>query len=186
MEKTDPVFVDPDIFDRPDAERMVELVIESPPTNYDIIVGDHGAGKSTLVYRLARRLPGIAYHCAGLMLRPVARSSPREIFHPTEICVISWQALLTEYTGMWAKQECGACLLGSSVMALLDITRDHVYLCPKSRTASKERAKRERTPVEPVLDSAEGTVTWAMPGNLRARRYTSVDFPAPWSPTMMS
>ena len=32
-------FVDPDIFDRPDAERMVELVIESPPTNYDNILG---------------------------------------------------------------------------------------------------------------------------------------------------
>jgi hypothetical protein len=61
MEETDPIPADPDIVDRPDAEKMVELVIKSPPTKYDIIVGNHGTGKSTLVYRLARRLPGVIY-----------------------------------------------------------------------------------------------------------------------------
>ena len=40
---------------------MVELVIKSPPSNYYLIVGNHGTGKSTLVYRLARRLPGVVY-----------------------------------------------------------------------------------------------------------------------------
>jgi len=65
------------------------------------------------------------------------------------------------------------------VMTLLSITRDHVYVGPKSKAASKARTKRERTSAEPVLDSAEGTVTYTTPGNLRARRYTSVDFPVP-------
>jgi len=52
---------DRNIIDRPDAENMVESVIKSPPTKYDVIVGNHGTGKSTLVYRLACRLPGIVY-----------------------------------------------------------------------------------------------------------------------------
>jgi len=60
MEKTDPAVADPNITDRPDAERVVELVAKSPPTNYDLIT-DPGTGKSTLVYRLARRLPGVVY-----------------------------------------------------------------------------------------------------------------------------
>ena len=49
------------MIDRPDVEKMVESVIKSPPTKYDVIVGNHGTGKSTLVYRLACRLPGIVY-----------------------------------------------------------------------------------------------------------------------------
>lgn len=40
---------------------MVERVIESPPSSYDLITGNSGTGKSTLVCRLARRLPGVVY-----------------------------------------------------------------------------------------------------------------------------
>ena len=58
MEKRHPAPDDSNFIDRPDAERMVEKV---PPTNYDIIVGNHVTGKSTLVYHLARRLPGVVY-----------------------------------------------------------------------------------------------------------------------------
>ena len=61
LEQNRPAPVDPNVIDRPDAERMVKNVIESPPSKYDIIVGNYGTGKSTLVYRLARRLPGIVY-----------------------------------------------------------------------------------------------------------------------------
>ena len=61
LEGTDKVVVDPDIADRPDVERTVELVIKSTPTRYDLITGNPGTGKSTLVYRLARRLPGIVF-----------------------------------------------------------------------------------------------------------------------------
>jgi len=71
LEEADPVFADPENVDRPDLERMVERVIKSSPTKYDIIVGNHGTGKSTLVYRLARRLPGVIY-----VTLPSAESRP--------------------------------------------------------------------------------------------------------------
>ena len=61
MKEKHPAYLDPNIIDRPDAERMVENVCKSPPTKYDVIVGNHGTGKSALMCRLACRLPGIVY-----------------------------------------------------------------------------------------------------------------------------
>jgi len=47
--------------DRPDAERLFELVVKSDPSTYDVIVGSHGTGKSALAEEVARKTPGVIY-----------------------------------------------------------------------------------------------------------------------------
>ena len=71
------------------------------------------------------------------------------------------------------------------MISLVNNILDHIDMGLKSSAASKVGTKREPTSAEP-LDSAEGIVAKTMPGNLRARRYTSVDFPVPGLPVMRS
>ena len=45
---------------RPDAERLFERVVSSL-SNYSVIVGSHGTGKSTLAKEVARKKAGVIY-----------------------------------------------------------------------------------------------------------------------------
>jgi len=46
---------------RPNAEKHFEVVVESSPSTYSVVVGSHGTGKSTLAWNLARKTQGVIY-----------------------------------------------------------------------------------------------------------------------------
>jgi len=46
---------------RPDAAALFEHVFRSSPTEYSVIIGNHGTGKSTLAEKVARRMKGAIY-----------------------------------------------------------------------------------------------------------------------------
>jgi len=49
-----------ELFDRPDAERLFEPVVSSPPGEYSV-VGRYGTVKSTFAKKAARKTPGVIH-----------------------------------------------------------------------------------------------------------------------------
>ncbi|KAF8537844.1 hypothetical protein BDD12DRAFT_911207 [Trichophaea hybrida] len=50
-----------DFIERPEAWKQVTQALTSAPTKYDVIIGYHGTGKSTLIREIAGEIPGIVY-----------------------------------------------------------------------------------------------------------------------------
>ena len=46
---------------RPDADALFERVFRSSPSQYSVIVGSRGTGKSTLAEKVAREMQGMTY-----------------------------------------------------------------------------------------------------------------------------
>ena len=51
----------PNFVERPAVAKMVRSTILSGTENYDVIVGNHGTGKSTIVEKIAKEAPGAIY-----------------------------------------------------------------------------------------------------------------------------
>jgi len=49
------------IIDRPDAEKLFEDLLRSCPSEYSVLVGNRGTGKSTLATKVARKTQGVLY-----------------------------------------------------------------------------------------------------------------------------
>jgi len=52
---------DEEFVKRPDAEKLFDGVFKSSPSEYSVIVGAHGTGKSTLAWNAASKTPGVIY-----------------------------------------------------------------------------------------------------------------------------
>ena len=51
----------PDFVERPDVMEMVRKTVTSGTGQYDVIVGNHGTGKSTIVMKIAAETAGVVY-----------------------------------------------------------------------------------------------------------------------------
>lgn len=51
----------PDFVERKDAKKMTFNIVVSPTSTYEVIVGNRGTGKTTLVQEVARENTGITY-----------------------------------------------------------------------------------------------------------------------------
>ena len=52
---------DEEFIKRPEAEELFEGVVGSSPSEYSVITGSHGTGKSTLARKVARKTQGVIY-----------------------------------------------------------------------------------------------------------------------------
>ena len=61
LEEAHPDADDERFINRPDAVALFERVFKSSPTEYNVIVGSRGTGKSALAKKVARKMPGVIY-----------------------------------------------------------------------------------------------------------------------------
>jgi len=64
LEEAHPDAGDEKFINRPDAVALFERVFKSSPTEYGVIVGRPGTGKSTLAEKVARKMHGVIYVAA--------------------------------------------------------------------------------------------------------------------------
>ena len=65
LNKRTPAPDPPDFVERPAVSEALGRILTSDSGQYEVIVGNHGTGKSTLVERVANKTPGVIYVFVG-------------------------------------------------------------------------------------------------------------------------